>query len=79
MTACNIGYVSHATQIMPAVTGQSGCLAHAAGLQARTVNASSPWIAMDNTFGAVWEANNFPEPPLVLRVTNSVGEKVGII
>jgi hypothetical protein len=50
---------------------------HAAGLQARILNASSPWMAMDNTFGAVWEANNFPEPPLDLRVTNSVGEKVG--
>ncbi|KAF6259123.1 hypothetical protein COO60DRAFT_1044380 [Scenedesmus sp. NREL 46B-D3] len=43
-----------------------------------TLNTSSPWLALDNTYGAVWEASNFPEPPLDLRITNSVGEKVVI-
>jgi hypothetical protein len=34
---------------------------------------------MDNTFGAVWEASKLPEPPLDIRLTNSVGEKVGAL
>lgn len=44
--------------------------------QARVLNASSPWLSMANSFGAVWEASQLPEPPLDIRITNSVGEKV---
>ncbi|WIA07996.1 hypothetical protein OEZ85_007467 [Tetradesmus obliquus] len=46
--------------------------------QARVLNASSPWLSMANSFGAVWEASQLPEPPLDIRITNSVGEKVVI-
>jgi hypothetical protein len=35
-----------------------------------------PWRKMSNTFGAVWELNGLPTPPLSLRATNTLGQQV---
>lgn len=37
---------------------------------------SDTWQKMSNTYGAVWELNTFPSPPLDIRATNQKGEVV---
>ena len=44
-----------------------------AGVDIKTAG-SRTWAPMTNSYGSVWSASNFGEPPLDLRLTSETGE-----
>jgi hypothetical protein len=44
--------------------------------EARTLLCLQVWQKMYNTFGANWELSGLPNPPIDLRITNTLGQKV---
>lgn len=64
----------HHTRIHLSTAQTLGLLPYASALQA----GEAGWQLMDNTFGGAWEASKLPQPPMDLRIENSILQTVVI-
>jgi len=55
---------------------QSASFASPSVLRAPRAHGGGLWRKLNNTFGAAWELNGVPPPPLHLRATNGQGQTI---